>query len=797
MFKSQIIIAIRSILKNKVFSLINIFGLSISMSVCLLVIMLLVDQYSSDRFNPNRNRIFRITTKTTWQGREDVFASSPIVLANTINQISTDVERVAIVRKNFGGDAELDDKILPINGIYANDQFLEVMHFKLLKGDEKRALRDPYSVVLTTSSALKLFGVLDVIGRNLSIENSGEFTVTGVLEETDLKSHLFGFEAIASVTTLDHLLTKGFTRDVVNNWDAYYQSYNYLVLHNEDRLTEVESLCNQISTQHYSQEGEARISFALQPLTEINPTKRKLSNEFYFSMPRTILFILSGITILIILTAAFNYTNLSLAKAMNRMKEIGIRKVSGANRHQIFIQFIFESIVISLLALVVSYCILYFLIPAFYNLDPNLSKFIHLKQGPAVILYFVGFSIIVGIIGGLVPAIYLSKLNPANIIKNVPRLNLISKINLRKALIVLQFSLSLIFIISTIIFFNQFDYALNFDMGFNKSNVLNIELQGNDFEIIRNEMSKLNEVKTISGSSYILGTGNLNRGYVQVPDQPDSINIAFQTVSYDYPVNLGHKLIGGTKLYSKMVEEQIECLILNENLLNSLGYESPAQAIGKSINFEQKELIIAGIASDFYYTQIDRPIDDFAFYLNDKELSYANISLQSDNLENTLFNLEEIWNRVDGYRKFTYSFYDDQIEQTYTVYLIWAKIIGFISFLAISIACVGMLGMSIYASQSRLKEIGIRKTLGAGVFGLMVLLSKGFIRLMIISSLISIPLAWIINEQILSVMANRTPITIYMVLQGVVLILLLGLITIGSQTYRTAVANPVEVLRSE
>lgn len=797
MFRSQILIALRTILKNKVFSLINIFGLSISMSVCLLVIMLIVDQYSSDRFNPDRNRIYRINTKTIWEGREDVFATSPIALANAISNTSTEVEKVAIVRKRFGGDVRIAEKILPLQGIYANEYFFDVLHLNLMKGDPKLALKDPYSIVLTPSSAIKLFGGMDVMGKTIGIDNNGEYTVTGILAENNNKSHISGFEAIASVSTLPILHTKGYLNDVVGDWNSYFQSYSYLLLHDKNRTKEIESFMNEVGAQHYSKDGSAQVSFSLQSLMAINPAERQLSNEFFFSMPVVIIFILSGISILIILTAAFNYTNLSLAKSITRMKEIGIRKVSGADRYQIFTQFIVESIIISLLALIVSYGLLYLLIPAFYSLDPNLSKFINFNQGPTVMIYFLGFSVMVGILGGLIPSIYLSKVKPGHILKNLTGIKFLFKFNLKKVLIVLQFSISLIFIISAIIFYNQFNYALNFDMGFDKSNVINVELQENDFEVIRTEMTKINEVRSVSASSYVLGTGILYRGYIQNPEQEDSLQIAFQTVSHNYPISLGHQMVGGTEVYSRMAENQNDCIVLNEHLSKSLGFESPIDAIGERVIFENKELIIAGITRDFYYTQIDRPVDDFAFHLSNEDLSYANISLKSDNMKNTLASLEEVWERIDGQHKFTYSFYDDQIEQTYTVYLIWTKIIGFTSFLAISIACIGLFGMAIYASESRLKEIGIRKTLGAGVFGLMLLLSRGFIKLLIIASIISIPLAWMINEQFLSGMANRTPITLLMVLKGVILMLVLGLITIGSQTYKAALANPADTLRSE
>ena len=797
MLKNQIKVAIRSLFKNKLFSLINIFGLSISMSVCLLVIMLITDQYSSDRHNPDRKRIFRINTQTFWEGKEDIFASAPIALANVISEGISDVEKVAVVRKRFGGDAITQSKIVPLRGIYANEHFFDVLHFSLAYGVQNEALTNPYSVVLTQSAAIKLFGNADAIGKTLSFEENGEYTVTGILADSDNKSHITNFEAIASLSTLPILQTKGYLQDEITNWNAYYQSYVYLLFRNRNSIDRVNSFITEVSQQHYSSEGVGQVSFALQPLTQINPAKRQLSNEFFATMPLAVLFILSGISLLIMFTAAFNYTNLSLAKAMSRTKEIGIRKVSGASNYQLFIQFILESILISFLALFISYGLLYILIPGFFSLDPNLSEFIAFRQSPQVWLYFVFFSVVVGFLGGILPAVYLSKLKPVIVLKNFTRINFFQKINLRKGLIILQFTLSLIFILSSIIFYHQFTYALDFDLGYDKENILNVELHEHDFDVIKTEFSKVKEVENMSGSAYVLGLGILYRGYMRNPDSEDSLNIAFQTVSHNYPGNLGHEFKAGDEVFQKYLETRQKCVVINENLVKSLGFEMPIDAIGRMVKFENTDYVIAGVTRDFYYTQIDRPIDDFAFIINTDALSYANLRIKSDNMKNTIASLAEVWAKIDNQHEFSYYFYDDQIKDTYTIYMIWSKIIGFISFLAISIACVGLFGMAIYASESRIKEIGIRKTLGADVAGLIFMLSKGFIKLIIISSLIAVPLAWIINEQILSNMANRTPITFFMIGKGVILMLLLGIITIGSQTYRAAAINPAQSLRSE
>lgn len=429
MIKNYLTIAWRTIYKSKSFSIINIFGLSISMAVCLLVIMLLADQYSTDSHNPLKDRIYRINSNYKTVQRSNSLASAPLALADALGTELSVIDDIVTIRDGAGGDADIGTKIVPIEGYYASKKFFEILDFELIRGDKITALSDPYSIILTEAAAIKLYGHLDVVSKSISIKEQGDYTVTGVLKKPEWKSHVDGFEILISSVTIPSLEENKSLRPVSDNWDAYYQSYVYLLLNESAKLDDVVGYMDRMAEEKYADRENFSMSFSLQSLMSINPYDKELGNQLFFAMPKIVIYVLSGLALLIMLSAAFNYTNLSIARALVRAREIGIRKVSGANRFQIFGQFIIESVVVSLISLIFAAILLYFLIPAFYSLDPHIHQFMSLKDGPEVWMMFLLFSILVGLAGGIFPAIYLSSFHPVAVLKGLTGIKLFSKIN--------------------------------------------------------------------------------------------------------------------------------------------------------------------------------------------------------------------------------------------------------------------------------------------------------------------------------------------------------------------------------
>jgi ABC-type antimicrobial peptide transport system permease subunit len=778
--------------------MINVFGLALSMSVCLLVISIITNQYSSDQHNPLKDNIYRVNTHYTSQSGSGDFASAPLALGEELKEGLSSITEVVTIYRKFGGDADVSSKIVPVKGFMASASLLRIMDFPLLYGDQNSALKEPYSVVLTEATALKLFNAKDVIGQTISFGEKGAYTVTGVLEKTDNKSHIAGFEILASASTIPLLEQKALLNQVSANWSNFYISYVYFVLNDGVSSSEIAPYLNKLADEKYAYDENLTVNFTVQPLTRISPAPIELSNQLHFAMPELIVYFLSGLAMMIMLSACFNYTNLSIARALTRAKEIGIRKVSGAFRTQIFMQFITESIVISLLSLIAAFGILQLLIPAFHALDPHIPEFLGINNGLSTYLTFLVFSLFIGVIAGLFPALYMSKLNPASILKDFSKIKLFARLNLRKALIVVQFTLSLLFIISATILHSQFKYSLNFDLGFAQENILNVDLQGNDFHLVKNIFESQPEVTEVGASLYTLGIGRINNEWMRNPDRPDSLLVVFSTITPNYLSILDHELIAGTTFPENSSDSTEQYIIVNEYMIKNLGYGSAIESIGEIVHLAgNRDLKIIGVVKDFNYTKLNSPIHEFAFRYDPSQFRVANMSIESNDIQATILDLETKWSKIDPVHEFSYNFYDDQLAEAYGMFFLMTKVIGFFAFLAISISSLGLLGMAVYSTESRLKEIGIRKALGANERNLVYLLSRGFMGLLVLSVLIAVPIAWFGNNIWLAEQAFKAPISLFDLLFGSVVLVIIGLLTIGTQTLKAAKSNPVETLRIE
>ena len=798
MLTNYLKIGFRTLLRNKAFSAINIFGLALSMSVCLLVILIIAEQYQTDRWNPLKDQVYRVNTYTKGIFGGNLFATSALPLAEEFNNVSA-VDKTLTIKSRFSGDADTGFKKVPVQGIYASKEFFSVLGFDLALGNPSTALVEPYSIILTEQAAEKLFDRSEsIVGRTLSFENLGEYTVTGVIPGDRPKSHVDGFEIIISMSTLPELEAQNKLSATTTDYSRYYDSYVYCLLKDGEDISVLDPILENIKETHYSSDENLEVSLRMQTLTSINPRMEERSNELSFAMPVFVIFFIGGLAFLVILTATFNYTNLSIAKSLSRMKEVGVRKVSGATRRQVFGQFISESILTSLIALVLAFGMLEVIKPFFFKIDPHLQEIFVLKTNLTTWWLFLGFAIFVGILAGVLPALLLARLRPYEILKKATSVKLMSNWSLRKILIVLQFSLSLIFITSAFILHRQFEYAMNFDLGFDRENILNVQLQGNEYQTVATELGRVTGVTDVAGMGYAIGVGQLWGDFVKNPDEPDSVNFYYNPITSNYITNMKHEFVAGRNFFEVMNDSTETHIILNEKAVKELRFGSPEEAIGRIVDIEDdKSVQVIGVVKDFQNTRITEPLRPFAFRYQPKDIRVANIKLESDNIQQTMAALESTWNKLDEVHEFEYEFYDDQIAEAYSMYRILNLVIGFFAFLAITISILGLLGMVIYSTQSRLKEVGIRKVLGAETPNLVWLLSKGFVVLLLIAVILAIPVSFLLNNAWLEQLTNRTPITFMDMAMGVVLLLGLGLIITISQTYLTSLQNPSETLRDE
>lgn len=812
MFKNYFKVGIRNILKYKIFSFINVFGLAVAMSVCMLIILMLADQKSYDQFHADKERIYRVLG-TPSEDSMVPYATIPQPLLKTLEEQYPIVEQTVNLRRGVGGDASYNQKTVEVKGYFSTSDFFEIFSFPLIKGDKRTALSSPNSIVLTKEIAYQLFNSENPIGKQITFEDRGlhimdiesgspavkwgTYTVTGIIDLDSYKTHL-QLDGLISEATLEQLYKEELIGDVSKNWESYWSSYAYLKLKNNVSQGELENALATIAAEKYADSEEySEFKFSSQNLSKITPGGL-INNEPTFRLPEMAYYILSLLTLVIMIMACLNYTNLSVARSLSRMKEIGVRKVTGASRKSLVFQFLTESIITVFIALALAIVMLYFTKEAFMNLWFNKYLNFELSSSASVFFIFILFAVVIGIIAGTYPALLLSKKEPVEALK--PSSTPTKKWSMQKLLNVSQFVVSLVFIVTSIVIYNQFKHYTSFEYGFNSENIINIPLQSNDYQMVVNEFSGVTGVKNISACDYIPATGITNAiGLASVEEEGDPITLMHFNVDENFMDNLDLTLIVGEALSPNGQSDKY--IVINESAVEKLGYESPQESIGQiwKRGRNEESVQIVGVVENFRASLLVNgdEIRPLALRYNEKALQYLNVRISEGNPLRTIADLEEKWKAIDPVHEFRYDFYDNELTNTNLAILDVVTIIGYISFLAILISCLGLFGMATYTTERRTKEVGIRKVLGAGEMKIVLILSKSFLKLLVISIAIAAPLSYFINSLWLDNLPNRVDFGFGTVVIGSVIILILGLATIGSQTLRAARQNPVKSLKDE
>ena len=787
----------RSIVRNKLFSAINIIGLSVSMSVGLLVIAFTYDLSSYDDFHENKDRIYRVMSR--YQQLDDRIinlASTSVKAGKNIQESLSGFEELTIMRNGFGGDAIIGETILPVSGLWASESFFKIFTFPLISGDPNSALKDPYSIVLTEKSAKKLFGTSEVLGKEIKFDTTN-YIVTGVMKDIPKLSHV-DFELLISFSTAEIKIAKEDPNFLA--WGNIWQNYVYILF---DRKTDPVSW--QVNLDKMNKEeakalNNTKIDLSLQPLKKI-ALGPDISNNIGPVMMPVVVWVLAGLAFIIIISACFNYTNLSIARSMRRSKEVGIRKIIGARKSHVLGQFISESVIISLLALLFSFGLYLFLRSQFLGLNPFIEKIVSLDLSLPLIIQFIGMALIVGVLAGLLPALFFSKINAIQVLKNVSTLKVFRHVTVRKALIVVQYTFSLIFITTAVIGYNQYKSFLTYDLGFTTENILNIKLQGNKSDQLIKGLNEMPEITEISKSLMITSVGSIHGTNMKYKNPDDSAMVWLNLVDEHYLPLHNHKLIAGKNFALRPKKGEESEIIVNEQVLKRFGIakQDPLKALGEEVIVDKQKLTIVGVLKDFHYGTLSDKIEPVMFrYTSDEPGGYLNVKIHSTNLPATMAAVEHAWKEIDKVHPMAALFYEDRIEEAYSQFSVMAKVIGFIAFLAICIASMGLFGMVVFTTETRLKEISIRKVLGANEGSLIYLLSKGFLLLLTFSALIALPATYLFFDQVvLTSFAYHQPIGWMELFTGAIAIGLLAFIMIGSQTLKAARSNPAEVLKSE
>ncbi|HEX5169903.1 MAG TPA: ABC transporter permease [Cyclobacteriaceae bacterium] len=806
--------ALRSLIRHRFFSAINIFGLAVAMSIGMAIIMLVADQVSYDYYNTKRNRIYRVTTaEVNEKGIEQDHqrnSASTMALRNELMDKYTGIEKVIRFKRGFGNnwlEFEGQDVNIPLAGFFADPEVFDFFEYEFQYGDPSTALKEPYTVVLTRKAANKLFKEENPLGLTVKVGDLGTYTVTGVLKETPNKSHVV-FEALASMATVNSLNSADENNkekdrnDELENWTNFWNGWTYILLEPGITTDEIQSHLDKIYEDHIATITDPdtyKMKFHLQALSDITPGPM-MNNSIGPVLPWIFVYFLGGLALIILLTSCFNFTNLSIARSLTRAREIGVRKVTGAARWQIFVQFLSESIVVSLFALAIASLILFFLKP--FILQLNFARIFRwdLESNMVVYVIFLMFAATVGILAGFFPAIVLSGFQPVKVLKSVNNMKVFSRIGLRKVLLVSQFTLSLFFILSVIIMYNQLHLFLSKDHGFNMKNNIMIRLNRTAPGPLKNELLKYNNIQTVTAASHVPAAGtSMGNGFKKSQDEKEWTNLGRFTVDEDYLKNMQLDLIAGKFFRAEAGVANKNSIVINEAAVKALQFSSPEAAIGEELipEYDTIRKTVIGVVKDYNHRDLTRTISPLGLVYNPDQISILQVSY-TGNYQSAVKVIEKAWAAVNPGLKVDYKEIESEIKQFYEiVFGDLVKLLSVTAFLAILISCLGLLGMATYVTESRVKEISIRKILGSSGRELVMLLSKGFLAVLALAIAIGVPATYFINNLWLEQIAYHTSMDLPVIGLGVLILLAFGMVTVGSQTIRATFVNPVDNLKSE
>ncbi len=807
--------SIRLIFKHKSVSFITIFGLSTAMAVSMLLILMVADQFRYDDFHANKDRIYRILTD--YKNSRQPYSTSPLPLSQALVTDYDVAQDVTTLTPDVGGDARYGSRISDMRGYFADESFFRIFSFTLERGDVHSALNQPRSMVISSEMAHRLFGLEDPIGKTIDFTDRGlpfpvrydgvntvstpwgYFTVTGVIDQTKYKSHL-SFDVLLSASTRATLESEKKITNSAGSWDWFYRTYTYVLLRNDRDESDLSAALTDIASRHCSNlpSDEIRdLHFIPQPIGEIQ--LNLVANDTNNRLPRIGYYFLGGLAAVIMALACLNYTNLTIARALTRTREIGVRKVIGASRRSLIFQFLGEAIVTALFALGAAIGLLALIRPAFRGLWVNQYLAFELPFTAPAVVGFVLFAIAIGLVAGILPAIHLSRHNAVLSVKGIV-LNA-SKSRIRRVLGVTQFIVSLVFITASILVYRQFRHFMDFDYGFTARNVINIELQGVDYQKLSHAVASVPGVSGISGTDIIPASGR-NNG-IEIRRWGTSGEYAggsVMRVDANFIETLDIKLLAGRNLNSND-DAPRRFVLVNEAAATKLGFTRSADIVGQAIESkgDPEPYQVVGVVSNFRHALLLNAHDVAPLILRSSpaDFMYANVRVTTGDLPSSIARLETVWQQLDPVHSFKYSIFDQQLAATHQGILDLVSILGTVSFLSITIACLGLLGMTIWSVERRIKEVGIRKVMGAGEWGVALLLSREFYVILGLALTIGTPLSFAINNFWLSHLPNRVNFSWTVLASSAISLLLLGTLTIISQTVRVARTNPAETLRNE
>lgn len=801
MLKNYIKIAVRSLIRQKGYSVINILGLSLGVTCFVLILLFIQDELSYDRYHENAQRIYRIRENIdpTERSSSQPFSVAPTIINDYPAMIEHAVRFFNMQAPTLTLDNGPELRFNESRFFFVDSTVFEVFTFPFLKGDPKTALHQPYSIVITEPMAQKYFGNEDAMGQTLRFEGKHDLKITGIVEPVPANSH-FQFDFLTSFSTVASI-QDGFKPEGWN-WNP---CWTYLLL---TEGTAPEALAAQLPDfveKHFPDNIRSRTSLYLQALTDIH-LHSHLDFEIAPNSNIVYVYIFSAIAIFVLLIACINFMNLATARSAKRAREVGMRKVLGAGRPQLIRQFLGESFMMSLLAVAVVIPLTSLALPFFNDFFEKSIEF-DLLANTTLLLSLIGIVVLVGFVAGIYPAFVLSAFRPIQVLKG--KLNLTGfdwTALMRKGLVVTQFTISIILIVGTLVAYNQLTYFRQANLGFDTEQVVLINMHGSNlasrYDQLKNRLLQNSNVLQVTTSEDVLGSK-----YQTFPLKPEGFTEIQQFqrlfVGYDFVETFSLELVAGRSFDKEFSTDDSMAVMINEAMVRHLNWGTPEEALGKGFMLGRRTERVIGVLKDFHYASLHNPIGPFVLDVANTERfhnfidRYLAVRMTAENYQETIDYLQQTWAEFMPNRPFEYFFMDDNLEKLYRAEKNLGRVAGTFSAFAIFVASIGLLGIASFAAEQRTKEIGIRKVFGASVFNIFINLSKDFLILVAIGMLLAWPVAYFLMSRWLEEFAYRVEIGVLPFLLAGSLALLVAWATVSYQAVKAALADPVKSLRYE
>jgi putative ABC transport system permease protein len=804
MIMNHLKIAYRNFIRHKLYSFINVFGLAIGLSICMIISLWVLRELSYDRFHKNSCRIYRIERELF---RDNLYSRWPIVGGSYKQALIDDypdiVNAARFWRREFAikdhkNDVRRQEMFAVDNSVF------DMFDFHLEEGDEQTALTDPMKVVLTRKNALRYFGSEDAVGKSLTFEWEGEqvdFKVTGILEEVPENSHIH-FDMLISIAS--------YPEEEFADWRSNYL-YTYVLVSEDTSKSELEEKLKAFVAQrlepHY---GDLLIlnkdmgihdvlTMHLFPIADIH-LHPSINWEVEAGGSISSVYIFSSIAVLILIIACLNFVNLSTARANKRAKEVSLRKTVGADKSQLQGQFIQESVLLAFVSLVFAFVMSSLFIQAYneiFSENLSLSSLLQIKN----LIILLGATFAVGVLAGLYPALYLTRFEPVEVLKGGPQSGS-GKSVFRRNLVVVQFSISIVLIVGMLTVYKQMRFIQTRSLGYDKENVVILPVRSQqiaqNYESFRNELKNNSQIISVSASSEVPADSHYSNSYVNPPDSDDPISMILFSSDHDYVETYRMEILAGRAFSRDFSTDTEGIIILNESAARRIGW-MPEEAVGKKLvgGYLEGEAEVVGVVKNFHYKSLRREVEPMALFLLPSYIRKISVRIIPGNIGRIISFIQKTWETAFPGEQFEYGFLDSRIEQLYESEKKMQDLFIIFAALSILVACMGLLGLVSFTAELKTKEISIRKVLGASTGNVILLMSKEFIKWIVLANIVAWPLAWFLMNKWLQNFAYRANLGVIIFLLAGLVTMLIAIFTFIFQTVKMACANPVNSLRYE